>query len=177
MRKNLILTLTGRDRVGIVEQVTKTVLQQGGNVEASKMARMGGEFAMLMHISVPDQQFDTLQQGILSLRDDGFTVTACSTEHSDPDRYRGWIPYQIEVHGADHEGIIHTITHRLAQHNINVETMDTGTITAPMSGTLLFTMQATVLVPPNLPYRTLEDDLEKLGYELNVDIDVAPYAK
>ncbi len=39
MRKKLMVTLTGRDRVGIVEQVTKKVLENEGNVEESRMAR------------------------------------------------------------------------------------------------------------------------------------------
>jgi len=175
MRKNLVLTLTGHDRIGMVEQVTNEVLKYNGNIEASRMARLGGEFAMLMLISVPAQNFEDLRQGVLSLHDEGYTVTTCPTEQGDPAQYAGWMPYQVEVSGADHEGIIHHITHRLAEHSINIETMDTGMVKASMSGTPLFMMTAIVLVPPDLSYRALQDDLETVGDDLNVDIEVSPY--
>jgi glycine cleavage system transcriptional repressor len=175
MRKNLVLTLTGHDRIGIVEQVTKEVLKHTGNIEASRMARLGGEFAMLMLVSVPGQKFEELRQGVHSLQDKGYTVTACQTEHSDPAKCVGWMPYQVEVSGADHEGIIHRIAHRLAEHSINIETMDTEMVEASMSGTPLFMMTAIVLVPPDLSYRALQDDLEMVGDDLNVDIEVSPY--
>ena len=175
MRKDLILTLTGRDRIGIVEKVTKLVLNCDGNVESSRMARLGGEFAMLMLISVPDQELEELRQGINSLQDEGFTVTSCETEHDDPRKYIGWMPYQVQVNGADHEGIIHHIARHLAKHSINIETMDTDMVKAPMSGTPLFVMKAIVLVPPNLLYHKLENELETIGDDLNVDIKFLPY--
>ena len=175
MRKNLVLTLTGHDRIGIVDQVTKEVLEYGGNIEASRMARLGGEFAMLMLISVPAQKFEELRQDVQGLQDEGYTVTTCQTERGDPAEHANWMPYQVEVSGADHEGIIHHVTHRLAEDSINIETMDTGIVKASMSGTPLFMMTAIVLVPPDLSYRALQDDLEAVGDDLNVDIEVSPY--
>ena len=175
MRRNLVLTLTGPDQIGIVDRVTEAVLRDGGNVEASRMARLGGEFAVLMLVSVPAEGLDQLCRGILGLQDEGYAVAARETQQTDPARYAGWVPYQIEVTGADHEGIIHNITHRLAEHGINIESMDTGTVTASMSGTPLFTMAAVILVPPELAYRTLQSDLQNGADDLNVDIDVSPH--
>ena len=175
MRKNLVLTLTGPDRIGIVDRVTESVLKDGGNVEASRMARLGGEFAMLMLVSVPAEGLDQLSRGVLSLQDEGYAVTARETEQIDPGKHAGWVPYQVEVTGADHEGIIHNVTHRFAERSINIESMDTGTVTASMSGTPLFTMTAVVLVPPDITYRTLQSDLQTVADDLNVDIDVSPY--
>jgi glycine cleavage system transcriptional repressor len=102
-------------------------------------------------------------------------VTTCQTEQNDPVKFAGWMPYQVEVNGADHEGIIHTITQILAQHNINIETMDTGMVQAPVSGTPLFTMNATVLVPPEISYQLLQEHMQNASDEQNVDIDVSPY--
>ena len=175
MRKNLVLTLAGRDQIGIVERVTKEVLKDDGNVEASRMARLGGEFAMLMLVSVPAERLEHLKQDVHGLKGEGFTVTTRETAESDPVKFAGWMPYQVEVSGADHEGIIHHVAHRLAEHNINIETMDTETVKAPMSGTPLFVMKAVVLVPPALPYRALQEDLQTVGGDLNVDIEVSPY--
>jgi glycine cleavage system transcriptional repressor len=175
MPKNLVLTLTGRDRVGLVDRVTEVVHNNGGNIEASRMARLGDEFAVLMLVSVPEDRVADLEQDSQQLSTEGFAVSCRPTEQTDPSQYAGWVPHEVAVTGADHEGIIHRITHRLAELKVNIESMDTGTVTASMSGTPLFTMSAIVLAPPDLPRRKLAGYLEAVGDELNVDVDVTPY--
>ena len=76
------------------------------------------------------------------------------------------------MRGADHEGIIHELTGYLAEQGVRVETMDTGSEPAPMSGGSLFTMSAVVMVPPALGRDTLRDDLEDVGNRLNVDASI-----
>ncbi len=64
MQTNFILTLTGPDRIGIVDKVTGLLLERGGNVETSRMARLGGEFAVLMLVSMPSERFADLEKGL-----------------------------------------------------------------------------------------------------------------
>ena len=56
MRTDIVMTLTGPDRVGIVEELTEALLGVRANVETSRMARLGGEFAVLMLVSVPSER-------------------------------------------------------------------------------------------------------------------------
>ena len=171
MPKNIVLTLTGRDKIGIVDNVTSLIVKRGGNVESSRMTRLGGEFAMLMLVTVSDEEFSNLDQDFQQLRGEGYQVTLLQTE-SDSKKYAGWLPYEIEVTGADHEGIIHEISHHLATQSINIENMDTSSAPAPMSGTPLFTMKGVVLVPPHLNFHVLSDELEEIGDKLNVNVKV-----
>ena len=175
MRKNIVLTLTGSDRVGIVDAVTEVLTQYDGNVETSRMARLGGEFAMLMLISMSEDQIGIFKDGVESLQKKGFQVTTKQTEQTYEQKYAGWLPYQIEVHGADHEGIVHKVAHYLTERGINIESMDTGVVPAPMSGTLFFSMNAVVLVPPGLPHKDWQIDLDKVADTLNVEIKVSAY--
>ena len=175
MRKNIVLTLTGSDRVGIVDSVTEILVKVDGNVETSRMARLGGEFAMLMLVSIEEKQLGNLEQGLKSLWEQGFQVTTKQTELSYEQKYAGWLSYQIEVHGADQEGIVHKVAHYLTQRGINIESMDTGIVPAPMSGTLFFSMNALVVVPPNLLHKDWQADLDEVADQLNVEIKVSPY--
>ena len=75
----------------------------------------------------------------------------------------------ITVLGADHMGIIHQVTRYLAEQGINVETMNTEVVAAPMSGTPLFTMSAVVRVPPQLSVSDLREALDFIGEEVGVD--------
>ena len=177
MRENIVFTLTGADRIGIVEAVTKLLLDRGGNVETSRMARLGGEFAILMLVSMPSEQIDNLGKDVEMLVVQGYKVTTSRTGQTYAEAHPGWLPYQIEVHGADHEGIIHQVAHYLSERGINIESMDTGTSHAPVSGTPLFSMTALVSVPLSLSGQGWETALEDMGNQLNVDIKVTVVRK
>lgn len=175
MRKHLVLTLSGPDRVGLVEDIAEVLLQFQGNVEFSRMARLGGEFAILMLVSAPEAHFEAMREAVRALRGDGYKVTTHPTERGYASRYSGWLPYRVKVTGADQVGIIHDIARHLAEKGINIETMDTAMLSAPMSGTPLFTMSAVVVVPPGLSFTEWRDDLAHVGDKLNVDTEVSPY--
>ena len=173
MAAEVVFTLTGPDRVGIVEEVTEIVLGMHGNVETSRMARLGGEFAIIMLVTLPAEQVDRFGLAFETLTRQGYRVTTGQADLSAAESHAGWLPYRIEVHGADHEGIVHEIAHGLSQRGINIESMDTGTRAASVSGTPLFFMSALVLVPPDLPEADWIAELDEAAHLANVDVAVA----
>ncbi len=172
MLKNIILTLTGPDRVGIVERVTGLLLARGGNVETSRMARLGGEFAILMLVSIPRERLDGLEGDFDSLADEGYRVSTKLAERPQTQPHSGWIPFRIEVEGADHEGIIHEVARYLSERGINIESIDSETTLAPVSGSPLFSMTAQVLAPPSLSGTSWERGLDAIADRLNLEIRV-----
>ena len=174
MQKHLVMTVTGHDRVGLVDDITRLILEFDGNIEASRMARLGGEFTIVMLVSVPEDKFKQMRKNVRSLRDEGYKTTTRETHRGQSAKYADWKPYHVEVRGADHEGIIHKITHHLAQRGINIEEMETSVVSAPMSGSPLFTMQARVYAPPHLVFDEWREELEDVGNALNVDTEVEP---
>jgi len=170
MGSKIVFTLTGTDRVGIVEEITGSLLKLGGNIETSRMARLGGEFAVLLLVDLPAGKNEELKQTMAGLTALGYKVTTTPTDFNYAQRHAGWLPFRIEIHGADHEGIVHRIAHTLAQKGINIESMETGNSRAPNSGCLLFTMKALVLAPPDLEEQNLRKELEAAGQEQHIDI-------
>ena len=175
MPKRFVLTLTGSDRIGVVEHVTELILECGGDIQASRMARLGGEFAMLLLISIPENEAEHLSGIAETLTGEGFKVTLTETEWGVAARRKDWLPYQIEVRGANHEGIIYKIAEHLSKQGINIESIDTGVVPAPMSGAPLFTMEAIVVVPPDLPRNKWQAELEEVADGLNVELEVSLY--
>lgn len=175
MPKRFVITLTGSDRIGIVKHVTESVLKCGGDVQASRMARLGGEFAMLLLVSIPEDETENLDSAVESLSGEGYKVTSTETEWGVAARRKDWLPYQIEVRGANHEGIIHQIADHLSNQGINIESIDTNVVPAPMSGAPLFRMEAVVVVPPDLPRSKWQDNLEEIADQLNVELEVSLY--
>jgi glycine cleavage system transcriptional repressor len=170
---NIVFTLTGTDRVGIVDEITRSFFELGGNIETSRMARLGGEFAVLMLVSLPSGKGDALQKTVADLTSRGYKVTTTPTDKNDNQPYPGRLPYRIEVHGADHEGIVHNIAHALALKGISIETMETGNTRAPNSGILLFNMNALIMAPPDLDEDLWRAELESIGHDQHVDIAIA----
>lgn len=169
---NIVFTLTGPDRIGIVDEVTRILLEAGGNVETSRMTRLGGEFAILLLLSIPPERLAGLDREIAAFAEQGYKVTTGPTSLSYAERFPGWLPCQIEIRGADHEGIVHEIAHILSQRGISIESMDTVTTRAPINGMPLFMMTAAVIVPPGLPGRDWEEELSEVGERLGVEIRV-----
>jgi glycine cleavage system transcriptional repressor len=173
MQKKFVLTLTGPDRIGFVDKVTGLLLGRGGNVETSRMARLGGEFAILMLVSMPAEQFPSLESELESLAARGYKVTTTPAERTYAEAHSGWLPYRIEVQGADHEGIIHEVAHYLSEQGISIEAVDSESTPAPTSGVPLFAMTARIIVPPNLSAKSWEAGLEAIGDRMNLDIKVS----
>ena len=172
MHSNIIITLTGTDRIGIVEDVTRLLVGRGGNVEVSHMAHLASEFAILMLVSIPSEQLAGLETDMQSLIAQGYKVTTTQAKQTDAQAHTGWLPYQIEVRGADHEGIVNEIASAMRQRGINIESMDVQVVQAPVSGSPLFNMKGLVSVPSSLAGQPWEADLLNAGNRLNVDITV-----
>jgi glycine cleavage system transcriptional repressor len=177
MHINIVLTLSGPDRIGIVEKVTGMLFAHGGNVETSRMARLGGEFTILMLVSMPPEKLAALEKEMEILTAQGYKVTTTRTGRPKSGPDESWRSCRIEVIGADHEGIIHQVARYLSERGINIESMDTETTRAPVSGSPLFTMTALIAVPPNLTGRNWEAALEEKCRLLNVDIKVSALSK
>jgi len=172
MRKQLVLTASGRDRPGILEEVTGLIVRHHGNVESGRFQRLGGDFAMLMFVTAPEEEILNLRKDLDDLHFVRFDVQTRLTEAASSQEDSGAVTCAITVMGADHMGIIYQVTQYLAEQGINVETMNTEVVSAPMSGTPLFTMSAVVRVPPKLSVEDLREALEYIGDEVGVDTQV-----
>lgn len=177
MSTEIVLTLTGHDRIGIVEAVTEVLVRHGGNILSSRMARLGGEFAMLVLVSLPGPDLSRLEADLQPWRAEGYQTGLLPTENRQAEKFAGWQAYAVSVEGADHEGIIHEVAQFMAQAGINIEEMETGVVSAPMSGTPLFTMQAVVLAPPQSSWAQWSAALDEIGHQQNVTITVTPKNK
>ena len=171
-KEYLVVTTVGPDRRGVVEKITDVMVRHRANIEESRMARLGGEFAVIMLVSLPGNKEEALLDQLNALKEAGLTVISKPTNLSRLEKFQGYVPYEISVVGADHEGIVHSVARYLFQEQIQVETMDTRVSKAPTTGTPIFSMRATVQVPPTLSLGQLRRKLEDVGDELGVDIEV-----
>ena len=171
-KEYFVITIIGPDRRGLVASITEKIVSQNANIEESHMTRLGGEFAVLMLLSLSNGKRKTLLAGLEKLNGEQVKVFVKETDLTRLKVFEGFVPYQISVIGADHEGIVHRVAEYLAELRIQVDDMETHVTKAPVTGTPLFSMQAEVQVPPEIGLPQLRDQLEELGDQLGVDIAV-----
>ena len=174
MKKFLVVTITCADRPGIVKRITDVVVAHGGNWEESRLARLGGDFAGIAMVSVPAERAAELTTALAALANDEMTIAVKDTSPIAADERTGYMLCTLRLEGADHEGIVHDVSAYLAKQGINVETMETGVVSAPMTATPLFHMEAQLEVPSLLTIDELRENLLLIAAQLGVSIDVVP---
>jgi len=171
----LVVTAVGKDRPGIVDEFSKFVVERACNIEDSRMAVLGGEFALIVLIAGAEENVGLVQREIKEFADRcQFSVTAKSTEPHMTRLPDGFMPYRLRGTGVDHPGIVQKFSHMLHEAGANIESLDTRTYSAPVSGTPIFHFDMVVEIPTRLPVSFLRQRLLKLADTENLDLDIHP---
>lgn len=168
---DLVLTLIGPDRPGLVEAVAEPIAAHGGNWLESRMAHLGGQFAGILRVEVPDAKAAALADALRKLEARGLRVTVESEPRRPATPARRVLV--VDLVGLDRPGIVREISHVLAERGVNIEELVTDRTPAPMSAELLFRSRARVNVPEGLDAGELRSRLEKLAADLMVQVNVA----
>ncbi len=163
-----VLTAIGSDRPGLVSRISSAIREAGANIEDSRMAVLGGEFALMVLLS---GSAEVLQAAAASVQHtaDKLELAVVLKDTSGHKQATGQLHYRLQVTGLDQPGIVHGVCSVLALYNINVAALDTDVVHAPLTGTPTFLMKADIEVPPNVSMSKLRSALGEACDELQVD--------
>jgi glycine cleavage system transcriptional repressor len=170
-RNHLILTATGPDEVGLIQKLSRFISSCGCNIEDSKMAVFCGEFAIILLISGDNSTLVNVARDHARIQ----TETGLAIKIKTPSRRKTaefFLPYRVVASCMDHPGIVYQISAVLSGLGINIESMETSTYSAPVSGTPLFQLEAHIAVPTRTNINHLRERLDQLQREQNIDIDL-----
>ncbi len=167
--KDLVLTLIGPDRPGLVESLAKRVADHGGNWLESRMAHLAGQFAGILRVEVPPDKIDALQRALGELEAEGLRVVA---QGGAAPRGADLRAMELQLLGQDHPGIVRDVSQVLLQHGVNIEELTTDHVNAPMAGGQLFSARARLHVPAGADVDRLRKDLERIADDLMVDLSL-----
>lgn len=169
----LVITASGEDRVGLVDRFSRRITESGCNIEESRMAVLGGQFAILMSISGPWNALSKIEGQLDAI---GSELALAITPRRTRSRGAGeaLVPYHIEVVAMDHPGIVHSLASFFAARRINIEEMATDTYPAPHTGTPMFSVRMTVGIPAATHLADLRGDFLDYCDELNLDATLEP---
>jgi glycine cleavage system regulatory protein len=167
----LVLTAIGDDHAGLVRVLSGVIADHNGNWETSRMAHLAGKFAGIVMVTVPDDKVDALISDLHPLEEQGLLEIAA--EPSSPAiRDEGNTRLTLELVGLDRPGIVRDVSDVLARQMVNIEELETETVSAPMDGGEIFRAKAILSLPDAISIDYLTEALEDLAGQLMVDIEL-----
>jgi len=167
---SFIVTFIGDDRPGLVEQLSRVIEENHGNWHESQLSQLGGKFAGLVLVSLPQGTGGQLELALKVLSSQGISVRVTPATSGIP------IPSArkivLTIIGPDRQGIVREISQALASHQVNVVKMDSQVSSAPMSAEMLFQARIDAEISPNTNIDDLSEMLDDIANEMTLDISL-----
>ena len=166
----LVLTIIGRDRAGVVASLADVVRFHEGNWKRSELAEIAGTFAGVVVVEVGDDHVDELLTNLVFLRDQGLHVTAQQVEEpvAQPDAD----DVRLRLTGDDRPGVVHEISTALSDAGISISRMGTVTDLPGDDGGKRFEITVQLTVPVGTDLDAVLDSIMEAAASLGIAIDV-----
>ena len=165
--KHLIIKGIGPDKPGIVAAISGMVTSNNGNIEESRMIRLGSEFSIIMMVEISEDSLSNLSDDLESI--DGIKFYLTETKK---------LPnldaptHIMHLTGGDTEGIVHKMTDVMTSMGVNIIEIITDTKNAPITGTTVFEMTARISLDSSNKQK-LVDELKFLESKLGLEISLS----
>ncbi|MFV0425414.1 MAG: glycine cleavage system protein R [Beutenbergiaceae bacterium] len=166
--RQLILTVIGDDRAGLVAALADVVQAHGGTWEFSEMAELAGTFAGVVQVAIPAEN-QTRFIDVVGRLDLDLEVRIRAAQVPEPARS----DLRIELIADDQPGLVQQVSSTLAELGVGISRLETSTQPAPMAGGQLFVLRANAVLPPDVSRDRVRVALENLSQELMVDLSLA----
>lgn len=170
------VSVVGKDRPGIVAEVSRILFEQGCNIEDSTCTILSGQFAMILvvfhakftTIGELSPAFDEVRSKMRLI----VTVHDLKDEEVVHEKAFAGHPHIISVYGADRPGIVFSVTKELARRKVNIT--DLNTQVAGAKDRPVYVMVLEVDIPEEVDMKDLEKEFDRIRKELSVSITVRP---
>jgi glycine cleavage system transcriptional repressor len=169
----LVINAIGSDRTGLVYDLTRVVLECGGNIVESRMSALGSEFAMLILVAGNWHTIARLETELKRLNDaGGMSVTLRRTEQRAP--RTDVVTYTVDAVCLDQAGIVHSLAGFFSSRGIDIAELTTRSYAAAHTGAPMFSVQMTVYIPARVHLSALREEFMDLCDHMNLDAILEP---
>ncbi|MBF0572929.1 MAG: hypothetical protein HQK69_04125 [Desulfamplus sp.] len=174
MEKKFIMTAFGKDRPGIVADVSEIIYENGCNLEESQMGLLADEFTLILLLS---GQGEMLEENIYRdcrrlEKEKGISVFIRPLDFHHVDYKVNGNRHTVSVEGIDQAGIVYKVSKLLADNGINIVKLQSQTKPSPESGTALYIMNIDVVFPDSITKESIERQFETIGKKLHIEISL-----
>lgn len=173
MNQLIVISAIGRDRPGVVHELTHVVLECGGNILESRMTALGSEFAMLLLVSGSWHTPARLEAALEKLASGSeLSVTVRQTREKEPSRNQ--LPYAVDVVCLDQAGIVYNLANFFTSRDIDIAELTTRSYAAAHTGAQMFAVQMNINIPQDLQISVLREDFMEFCDQMNLDAIIEP---
>ncbi|MDC2890561.1 glycine cleavage system protein R [Psychrosphaera algicola] len=166
--KKLVLTVIGKDKVGLVQNLSNVLVENHGNWLASNLSHLSGYFAGVVEVEVAEEFISDLTSALSQLDDLKIDVHDGTGSESDQNQ-------QIEfvITGNDRKGIVRELSEIIQHKGASIVNFTSSRQSAPNWGGGLFHAVAKVELPVGLDADVIAEALEELATDIVVDLELA----
>ncbi len=174
MTQRYIMTAFGKDRTGIVADVTRLLYDNDCNLEDTTMSMLADEFTLSLLFSSSDNNIDELLSKECRRLEMEKEISAFvrPLQPSARQNSQSYKTCTLHIEGLDQAGIVYKTSQFLADHQLNIIELESSSSASPESGAPIYTMIIHIQVPEQLPFDQLEENLNNVADELHVDISL-----
>lgn len=152
--------------------MARALFGANANIEDSRMTILGGQFAVMMIVSLPEgADVDSLASELERVREDLGLESATIREIEDASGDARPAPtHVLTVYGADHPGIVASVCESLAAREVNIDDLATrvvGSEDAPV-----YTLICELTLPGSLEPSALAADLDGVAVSQGVEVSL-----
>jgi glycine cleavage system transcriptional repressor len=173
MGKKFIVTAFGKDRAGIVADLSEMLYVNGCNLEDTRMTILADTFASLLLVSAPEKEDieQQLSNGCRRLEmEKGLSAYVRPVSDQEAEHKKPFSTRTIKVEGLDQTGIVFKVSRYLADNQINIADLSSSIGSAPESGSAIYSMEIKIQVPEGTSMDALSKGLDKVADDLDVEI-------
>ncbi len=175
LEKYLVISALGHDQPGIVDGLSRVILDCQCNIVDSRMSVLGGEFAVVLLATAPTaQKIEALKAELHGLQKT-LGLTIISKETVARAACPGQITYDVSAVAIDHPGIVHQLAKFFSCKGINIENLGTDCYAAAHTGTPMFAIKMQINVPSDQNITEIQTQFLDFCDDLNIDATLDPH--
>ncbi len=174
MQNRYIMTAFGKDRPGIVADVTEVLYENDCNLEDTSMSMLSDEFTINLLFSSNDDNIEaTLLEKCRNLEQQkNISAFIRPIKERRQVNQEGFSTCTLHVEGMDQAGIVFKISQFLSENSFNIVDLKSTVKVTPESGTALYLMDIHIQIPESTSAKTFGEGLNLVAEELNIEITV-----
>jgi glycine cleavage system transcriptional repressor len=167
--RHAILTIAGKDRPGILDEISQYLFERGGNIRDSRLVSLGGHFSMLFQVNGTQEALEKIQLDLPLLVEQSRLHVQLNAIESTTHEPVATFPYRLTATGKDQAGVVHRISHLMRVLNINIENVNIHVDHADDPQLARYRIELDLAIPRNVPITMLRDYFNHLCGEMNMD--------
>jgi len=166
VEQHTVLIATGQDQPGILDEITKYLLEHGANIDEITTTNLRGYVSLMMLVRSDRPTLAAVQQNLPALQSRMGLMLSLLPAIDVPD-----MPghhYTLLLSGGDETGTLRKVSHLMRALGINIQQVGTKSAKQGFQLTLGF------LIPREMPVTNLREYLDQLLSPLKVRWELSP---